>query len=122
MDLIRSVLVAMHPRAWRSRYGEEYRALLEDTTLTPAAVADILKNCIALQARAHPSALLIFGAVLASVAGEFAALRAGLTVNILWAPTNPARALALLGTVGPWLIVTVSIAVRHRAARRGVRT
>jgi hypothetical protein len=122
MDVIRSVLVAMHPRAWRSRYGEEFRALLEDTSLTPAAVADILKNCIGLQARAHPSALLSVGAVLASVAGEVAALRTGLTVNVLWAPTNPARALALLGTVGPWFIVTVSIAVRHRAARRGVRT
>jgi hypothetical protein len=118
MDLIRRVLVAMHPRSWRQRYGEEFRALLEDTTLTPVAVVDILKNCIGLQARAHPSRLLLAGTVLASAAGEVGALRTGLTVNILWAPTNLARALALLGTVGPWLALIVWIGVRRRAARR----
>jgi hypothetical protein len=118
MDLIRGVLVAMHPRAWRQRYGEEFRALLDDTTLTPAAVVDILKNCLGLQARARHRALLVVGAVLASVTCEIAALRTGLTANILWAPTNLARALALLGTVGPWLVVTVSIAIRRRAAHR----
>ncbi len=118
MDLIRSVLVAMHPRGWRQRYGEEFRALLEDTALTPAAVVDVVKNCSTMRARAHPTALLVTGAVLASVAGELAALRTGLTANILWAPTNVLRALALLGTLGPWLAVTVSIAVRRRAAHR----
>jgi hypothetical protein len=119
MDVIRSGLLAMHPRAWRQRYGEEFRALLEDTALTPTAVADILKNCSLLQARAHSRALLVVGAVLASVAGEITALRTGLTANILWAPTNVARALALFGTVGPGVAVIVSIAVRHRAAHRG---
>ena len=117
MDLIRRVLPAMHPSAWRQRYGEEFQALLEDTTLTPAAVVDILKNCAGLQARAHPRVLLVAGAVLASATCEIAALRTGLTANILWAPTNLARALDLLGTLGPWLVVTGSIASR-RAARR----
>jgi hypothetical protein len=118
MGLIRSVLLAMHPRAWRQRYGEEFGALLEDTTLTPVAVVDILKNCAGLQARAHPGVLLVLGAVLASVTCEIAALRTWLTANILWAPTNLARALALLGTVGPWLVVAVSIVIRRRAAHR----
>jgi hypothetical protein len=118
MDLIRSVLVATHPRAWRERYGEEFRALLEDTALTPAAVIDILKNCVGLQARAHPRVLLVAGTVLASATCEIAALRTGLTANILWAPTNASRALLLLGTVGPWLVVTVSVTVRRRAAHR----
>jgi hypothetical protein len=118
MDLIRSVLVTMHPRAWRQRYGEEFRALLEDTVLTRAAVVDIVKNCCGLQVRAHARALLVLGAVLASATCEIAALRTGLTVNILWAPTNVARALALLGTVGPWLAVIASIAVRGRASQR----
>ncbi len=119
MDLIRRVLLAMHPRAWRQRYGEEFAALLEDTTLTAAVVADVLKHCGALHARAHPRALLVAGAVVASVAGEVATLRTGLTVNILWAPTTLLRALALVGTVGPWLVVAGSIAVRRRTARRG---
>jgi hypothetical protein len=118
MELIRGVLVAMHPSAWRQRYGEEFRALLADTTLTPAAVVDVLKNCAGLQARAHSRTLLVTGAIVASVTCEIAALRTGLTANILWAPTNLARALALLGTVGPWLVVTGSIASRRRAAHR----
>jgi hypothetical protein len=82
------------------------------------AVLDILKNCLGLQARAHRSGLLVAGALLASAGGEVGALRAGLTVNILWAPTNLARALALLATVGPWLALTMWIVVRRRAARR----
>jgi hypothetical protein len=118
MDLIRSALVAMHPRAWRQRYGEEFRALLEDTTLTPVAVVDILKNCVGLHARAHPSTLLVGCAVLASATCEIAALRTGLTANILWAPTNALRSAALLGTAGPWLVVTVFVTVRRRAAHR----
>ena len=34
MDLIR-ILVALHPKDWRERYGAEFAALLEDTRLTP---------------------------------------------------------------------------------------
>jgi hypothetical protein len=34
MDLIR-MLVALHPKDWRERYGEEFAALLQDTRLTP---------------------------------------------------------------------------------------
>jgi hypothetical protein len=118
MDLVRSVLVAMHPRAWRQRYGEEFRALLEDTRLTPATVLDVLRNCIAVQARAHPSALVTVGAALVSVASEIVAARAGLTANIGWAPTNLSRALAMLGTVGPWAGLAGWMAVRRRAAKR----
>jgi hypothetical protein len=33
-----------------------------------------------------------------------------LTANILWAPTTPARALALAATLGPWLGVAGFIA------------
>jgi hypothetical protein len=115
--MIRNVLVAMHPRAWRQRYGEEFRALLDDTLLTPTAVLDIIRNCAAVHARTHARALVLIGATVVSVTCEIVAVRTRLTANILWAPTNLARALALLGTVGPWLALTVSIAVRHRAAR-----
>ena len=40
MYLIR-VLVALHPRDWRERYGAEFAALLEDTRLAPSAIADV---------------------------------------------------------------------------------
>ena len=119
MDLIRNVLVAIHPRAWRQRYGEEFRALLEDTPLTPSATADVLRHCAALQARAHRRALVVTIAALVSVTCEIAAKRAGLTANMLWAPTNPPRVLALLGATVPWAVaLTVSVAVRRRAAAR----
>ena len=42
----------------------------------------------------------------------------GLAANILWAPTDPLRALALLGTVGPWAVLIVRIRARRRAAKR----
>jgi hypothetical protein len=118
MDLIRRVLVAVHPRDWRQRYGEEFQALLEDTRLTPSAAADVLRHCAALHGRAHRRALWVAFAALVSVTCEIAAKRAGLTGNILWAPTNPLRALALSGTTLPWAVaVPVSVASR-RAARR----
>ena len=118
MDLIRTVLVAMYPRAWRQRYGEEFRALLDDTRLTPAAVADVVRHCAALQARAHARALQVTVAALVSVSVEIAAARAGLTANIVWAPTSLPRALALLGTTAPWLAVAASVVARRRANRR----
>ncbi len=71
-----------------------------------------------MHARAHPRALVLTGAAVVSVTCEIFAVCTRLTGNILWAPTNLLRALALLGTVGPWLALTVSITVRHRAAQR----
>jgi hypothetical protein len=119
MDLLRRVLVAIHPRDWRQRYGEEFQALLEDTRLTPSAAADVLRHCAALHARTHRRALWVAFAALLSVTCEIAAKRAGLTDNILWAPRNPLRALALTGTTLPWaMALTVSVASSRRAAGR----
>lgn len=118
MDMIRHFLVALHPKDFRQRYGEEFAALLEDTRLTPSALADIAAHCAGLQARAHLNALLAAVAVLVSVTCDVAAYRAGLTANILWAPTNPLRALGFLGTVGPWVVLIVLIGARRRSAQR----
>jgi hypothetical protein len=38
MGMIR-LLVALYPKKWRAEFGEEFAALLEDTRLTPRAVA-----------------------------------------------------------------------------------
>jgi hypothetical protein len=118
MDVIRAVLVAIHPRGWRQRYAEEFRALLDDTRLTPSAVVDIARHCAGLQARAHPRTLLVAAAALVSAGCEIAARRAGLTANILWAPTNLLRGLALLGATGPWVGLMVMLTIRRRATRR----
>jgi hypothetical protein len=51
-DVTRSWLLALYPKAWRQRYGEEFLALLEETPLSARAVADCLVG--ALDARLRP--------------------------------------------------------------------
>ncbi|HKS50049.1 MAG TPA: hypothetical protein VJT49_34065 [Amycolatopsis sp.] len=117
MGMIR-VLVALHPKDWRARYGEEFGALLEDSRLTPLAVANVVIHAGRLRTRAHMTGILAAAAFLASVACNQAALRGGLADNILWAPTDLPRALLLLGTVGPWLAL-ITGKLRGRRERHG---
>jgi hypothetical protein len=119
MDMIRRALVALHPKDWRSRYGVEFAALLEDTRLSPSTVVNVIAHGAGLQVRAHRRAVLVVAAVaLVSVTCEVIAHRFLQTPNVLWLPTDPLHALALLGTVGPWAVVLGSICARHRSARR----
>jgi hypothetical protein len=118
MDLIR-VLVALHPREWRERYGDEFAALLEDSRLTPSAVSNVVGQSAGLRLRAHQGPLLLITAVLISVTCEVVAKRTGLAQNILWLPADPLRALALLGAVGPWAALIIRMGARCRAAGRG---
>jgi hypothetical protein len=128
MDLIR-VLVALHPKDWRERYGDEFAALLEDTRLTdtgltdtgltPLAVGNVIVQAAGLRLRAHPGPLLLVTAILISVTCEVVAQRTGLAQNVLWLPTDPLRALALLGAVGPWAALIIRTAARRRTARHG---
>jgi hypothetical protein len=37
-------LVYLYPRAWRQRYGDEFRAVLEQQTLTATDVIDIVRG------------------------------------------------------------------------------
>ncbi len=39
-------LVYLYPRAWRQRYGDEFRAVLEQQTLTAADVIDIVRDAV----------------------------------------------------------------------------
>jgi hypothetical protein len=96
------LLVALHPKCWREEYGEEFAALLDESRLSPSAVLDVVTHAAKLQIGAHSGPLLVIAAVIVSVCSEAVALRAGLTANILWAPTNPDRALALFAVVSPW--------------------
>jgi hypothetical protein len=100
VGLIR-LLVALHPKRWRQRYGEEFAALLEESQLTPRCVLDVIAHAAKLRARSHPRSLLLVSAMIASGCCEVVSLHAGLTANILWAPTNPLRALALFATLAP---------------------
>ncbi|MCQ4085205.1 hypothetical protein NGB36_32765 [Streptomyces sp. RB6PN25] len=114
MDLIR-LLVALHPKDWRRRYGEEFSALLEDTRPTPSVVVNVAVHATRARVRAHLEGVLVAAVLVVSVTCHVIALRTGLTRNILWAPTNLPRALALLGTVGPWAALIARRRVRRRA-------
>lgn len=49
-DGVRWLLLRLHPRPWRSRFGEEFSALLEETPLRVSLVADVLRHALRLQA------------------------------------------------------------------------
>jgi hypothetical protein len=97
------LLLALHPRAWRARYGEEYRELMEVRPLTARTVVDVVQNAVRQHDRAHPRRVRLVAAVSLMTLVEIAALRADLTANLLWAPTTPLRAFVLVAALAPWL-------------------
>ncbi len=117
---MRRFLLALCPRRWRARYGDEFAALLQDTSLTLAVVVDVLRLVVGLRLRARPWLTRITGAVLATAAVEAVSVRAGLTDNILWTPATPLRALALAAVLTPTALAAGSAARRrHPAPRQG---
>lgn len=107
-------LVALYPRKWRAEFGDEFAALLDDTRLTPRAVADVIAQAGRLQAAAHRRLALVLATLLWSGCMEVLSVHARLTANILWAPTTPVRAIALAATVGPWAVLAgTALARRH---------
>lgn len=117
MGMIR-LLVALYPTKWRDSFGEEFAALLEDTRLTPRAVFDVVAHAGRLRAASHGRLVLVLASLLWSACIGYLSLRARLTTNILWAPTNPLRALALAATVGPWLALAGIAVSRRRGGGR----
>jgi hypothetical protein len=119
-------LVALYPKKWRASFGDEFAALLEDTHLTPGVVFDVVVNAGKLHAASHRRLALVMPSLLWSACMVYLSVRARLTANVLWAPTTPARALALAATLGPWLGFAEVIVARlgrgrDRAAGRPVR-
>lgn len=121
MDVIR-VLVALYPKDWRDRYGEEFGALLEDSRLTPFAVADVVVHAARLRVRTHRTVVLFAAAFLVSWACNSVVRMNRLAENILWAPTDVPRALLLVGTVGPWPALTIWLWSRRKTERPRERT
>lgn len=119
MGMIR-LLVVLYPRKWRARYGEEFAALLKDTRLTPGAVFDVVVQAGRLHAETHRRLTAVLASLLWSACTVRLSVRAHLTANILWAPTSPARGLALAATLGPWLAMAAATVARRRG--RGDRT
>ncbi|WP_018500535.1 hypothetical protein [Parafrankia discariae] len=106
-------LLALCPRQWRARYRDEFAALLQDTPLTLAVVIDVLRLAVGLRFRARPWIARFAGSVFATAVMEAAAVRTGLTDNILWAPTTPLRALTLVVVLTPTALTVGSAATRR---------
>lgn len=53
------LLLAVHPRSWRARYGDEFRALLEAGPITASVVLDVLVNAARQHARVHAAVLRV---------------------------------------------------------------
>ncbi len=113
------LLVALYPRKWRADFGEEFAALLEDTRLTPRAVFDAVVSAGKLHAASHRRLALVLASLPWSGCMEYLSVRARLTANVFWAPSTPARALALAATIGPWLGFAGVIAARRLGYGRG---
>lgn len=111
------LLFVLYPKAWRRTYGDEFAALLEQTRLTPRVIFDVLTQAAKLHASVHRTRLPVGTAVLVSAAVEIIARTTGLTANILWPPTTPARAVALLALLAPWVVLAAR-AHRTRSQRR----
>jgi hypothetical protein len=109
------VLVRLYPRRWRDVHAAEFTALLEDTPLTPFAVADVIRHGFLEQLRVRANLARVVGALLAFGLCEAIAVRYGITDNILWAPTTPLRATALAITLAPLVSVAGFYASRLRA-------
>ena len=118
MGMIR-LLVALYPRKWRATFGEEFAALIEDTRLTPRAVVDVVVSAGKLRAASHRRLGLVLASLLWSGVMVYLFVRARLTANVVWAPSTPARALALAATIGPWLAFAGAIAARRLGHGRG---
>lgn len=98
-----TLLLALHPKAWRARYGDEFRALIEDQPLTTLVVLNVLGSAARQQARAHRVVLRVAVAVVVSVGVEWVAVSGGFTDNILWSPNTGPRAALLAVLVLPWV-------------------
>lgn len=94
-------LVALYPKAWRRRYGAGLAALLDETTATPGVVLDVVRGAAAAHLDQRRTVAVWLVAALATVMAEVLALRAGVTANVIWPPTDPERAVHLALTLAP---------------------
>lgn len=102
MGMIR-FLMMLYPSEWRQRYGAEFAALLEDTRLTPSAIADVVFSGLREHVRIRRTRWSLLAALVVSAVFSTIARLAGYAPNILWLPTGIASFTLLIGAVGPWM-------------------
>jgi hypothetical protein len=82
------LLVRLYPARWRARYGEEFEALMEDSSSSGPAIFDLLKGAIRMQLSvpAFPKLALIL-----SIAGLLAGLLVSSVVTRRYVSTTELR-------------------------------
>jgi hypothetical protein len=70
-------LARLYPGAWRSRYGAEYEALLEDRSLHVADVFDVLWGAVTMQMTSGSSVRIVVPSI---VLGVIAAVAVAFTL------------------------------------------
>lgn len=98
-----TVLIRLHPKSWRARYGEEFQALLESEPLTALILFDVLRNAARQQVRAHHLWWCLVAAIAMSTVVEWIAVTANVTDNILWSPDTGVRAAVFAALLLPWM-------------------
>jgi len=98
---MRRLLVRLYPRRWRDDYGEGFARLLDETPLSAGIVVDCVRGAGTAHLRGHPLAAAIGVSAIWFMVAQVLALRSGVTANLVWAPTSPARSLMLLSTFVP---------------------
>lgn len=98
---MRRLLVGLFPREWRDEYGEGFAGLLDEAPLSLGVVLDCLRSATIAHVRAHIMPVALTVAAVWFAAANVVAIRTGVTVNILWAPTSLTRGLMLLVAVAP---------------------
>jgi hypothetical protein len=118
---VERVLVTLYPKKWRDSFGDEFTALLEETPITPVVVWDVAIHAGRLRVQSHRKATIMVLLLAWSACLDYISVHAGLTANILWAPTKPERALALVATIGPWIALPVVSVIRHHTGDHGTK-
>lgn len=113
---MRRLLVSLFPRAWRSEYGEGFAELLDHTPLSLGVVLDCLRSAAMAHVRAPCVPVALVAAAVWFAAMNVVAIRTGVTVNILWAPTSLRRGLMLIVALGPPVVMVRQASGRVAAA------
>lgn len=115
------LLLACYPKAWRRVYGEEFRALLEQTPLGVGVVFDVVVHAAKLHASAHRSGLVVMAAAVVSLGVSIVAHAMGVAVDVVWVPRTEAQTAAFCMLVAPWAALAARTA-RRRPWRRAARS
>lgn len=84
------LLARLYPRAWRERYGAEFDALLEDTTLKPHDLFDLTTGALTMQIKSRNAAAL-FAAI--AVAALIAGIAVAMSMSTRYVSTSVIHAI-----------------------------